>query len=58
LFKPATAADFAGALTRALDLFPDRGAWQAMQRRGMRQDFSWSRSALKYLRLYQGLVAK
>ncbi|HOE34436.1 MAG TPA: glycogen synthase [Anaerolineaceae bacterium] len=55
LFKPAAAEDFAGALTRALDLFKDRQAWQAMQKRGMRQDFSWSKSALEYLRLYQSL---
>ena len=58
LFKPATAAAFAGALARALALFPDQGAWQKMQQRGMRQDFSWSKSALAYLRLYQGLGFK
>ena len=58
LFKPATAKDFAGALTRALDLFKNSGSWQAMQKRGMRQDFSWSKSALEYLRLYQGLGVK
>ena len=55
LFKPATAKDFASALARALDLFQDQNAWQKMQLRGMRQDFSWSKSALAYLRLYQGL---
>ncbi|MEL7645009.1 MAG: glycogen synthase [Anaerolineaceae bacterium] len=58
LFKPATAKDFASALTRALDLFPNRDAWQKMQQRGMRQDFSWAKSALEYLRLYQGLGVK
>ena len=58
LFKPATAAAFAGALARALALFPDQSAWQKMQQRGMRQDFSWSKSALEYLRLYQGLGFK
>ena len=58
LFKPATAEAFAGALVRALDLYKDQDAWQALQIRGMRQDFSWSKSALAYLRLYQGLGLK
>jgi starch synthase len=43
----------AGALKRALATFADRRRWAGLQRRGMRQDFSWTRSAEAYRRLYQ-----
>ena len=40
---------------RALSLYHDQPAWQAIQRRGMATDFSWRRSAREYLALYQAL---
>lgn len=56
LFKPATASAFAGALGRALKAFEDPKRWGAIQARGMRQDFSWEKSARQYVRLYEELA--
>jgi glycogen synthase len=45
-------------LDRLLTLYtrtPDD--WQALVRRGMRQDFSWRRAADRYLDLYRSIVA-
>jgi len=44
------------ALKRADELYRDQRGWTAMVRRGMAQDFSWSRSAARYEALYQGLL--
>jgi starch synthase len=57
LFKPATGAALAGALERALEAYADKRRWKAIQERGMREDFSWEKSALEYVRLYRELVA-
>ena len=38
---------------RALILFRDRRAWQRLAVNGMRQDFSWARSADAYVALYR-----
>jgi starch synthase len=49
--------DFVAAIHRALARYDDKKAWRDMQVNGMRQDFSWAKSALKYFELYQRLVA-
>jgi starch synthase len=41
------------AVDRTLDLYRQPQRWLAMVRRGMRQDFSWDRSAQRYLELYR-----
>ncbi len=53
VFDAATADELAAAAQRALDAFTDREAWRALQQRGMRQDWSWSRAAGKYHDLYE-----
>ena len=53
VFGPPEPTAMAGALRRALAAFADRRRWAGLQRRGMRQDFSWTRSAEAYRRLYQ-----
>lgn len=52
VFERAVSADLQHACTRAEAAFRDRDAWRAMQLRGMRQDWSWSRAAGAYLALY------
>lgn len=43
-----------GTLNWALDVFSDRpDAWRRMQERGMRADFSWTKSADEYIELYE-----
>ena len=57
LFKPATPQALADAIQRALTAYTnDPRDWQAMQIRGMQQDFSWDRSALEYLKQYKILL--
>jgi starch synthase len=52
VFDAATASDLHDAAERALATFANRAAWRAIQERGMRQDWSWSRAAGKYIELY------
>jgi starch synthase len=47
---------FNDTLRRALQVYPDRARWQKLQKAGMAQDFSWSRSASQYLELYKKLI--
>jgi len=43
------------ALIRALTLFKDQKKWRTLQVNGMRQDFSWDRSAAEYVKIYERL---
>lgn len=56
LFEAATSTALTQALTRGLALYRKPQAWNALRRRGMRLDFSWKRSAMEYLRLYDELA--
>lgn len=58
LFAPANSAALMHGVNRGLELFRQRRVWQALRRRGMRQDFSWRRSAEEYQRLYDELLAQ
>lgn len=49
---------FLSAVYRALELFPDRENWEAIQRNGMAADFSWDRAAGEYLTLYKNKLAQ
>lgn len=53
VFRQPLASEFLGAARRAIELWHDRVAWQGVQRVAMAQDFSWSRSAQRYLELYR-----
>jgi starch synthase len=57
VFEQATSDDLRGAADRAVAAFADRGAWRAMQQRGMRQDWSWARAARAYASLYEHAIA-
>jgi len=56
LFKPASSDAFAETLLRALSVFPDHERWATIQKQGMMQDFSWEKSALQYMRVYEDLA--
>ena len=47
-----------GAIDRALGLYDDRQAWKALVQTGMKQDWSWKRSAQEYADLYTRAAAK
>ncbi len=55
-FLPYTAAAFLTTVEKALHLYrQDPNTWLALQRTGMRQDWSWNRSAAEYEKLYRKL---
>lgn len=53
VFDDARAEALTEALGRALETFKDRRRWAGLQRRGMKRDFSWDRSARRYRELYR-----
>ncbi len=56
LFQTAEAGALSMAIRSALQVFPDRKRWCGIQERGMKQDFSWERSALEYSKIYHNLL--
>ena len=48
-----TAPALLWALDQALTTYSRPDDWLALQRRGMRMDFSWERSAAQYVDLYR-----
>jgi starch synthase len=56
-FKEYDAHAMVAAIKRAVDAYRAKGAWEALTKRGMEQDFGWQASAAKYVELY-GLAAK
>jgi starch synthase len=55
-FAPSDPLALHGAITRSVRLYEHRTDWQAMQRAGMRADFSWTHSAARYAELFRSLV--
>ena len=58
LFDEATPEGLASAIDRALDVFHDQRRWRAIQRHGMKRDFSWGKSAGEFYNLYKSLVER
>jgi starch synthase len=56
VFEKAHHMSLMGAIRKSIKIFADRERWQAIQRAGMSQDFSWEASARAYLKLYLSLV--
>lgn len=56
-FKQYEAADMMKALRRALSLYADKNVWNTIALNGMKEDYSWARSARKYEEVYRALMA-
>ena len=56
LFDAPTASGLLRAVELAIARFDDKERWHALQRRGMAQDFGWSRPARAYRELYESLI--
>lgn len=52
-FNDYTADSMLDAINRALLKYRDKKVWKQIQLNGMKEDFSWDKSAKKYLQLYQ-----
>jgi len=58
LFTPPKSEALVKAIHRALVMYiEDPSGWRQIQLRGMQKDFSWSRSALEYLKKYKSLMS-
>ena len=55
-FHPVDAAGLDGALKRALRLYADPPALESLQKRGMKHDVSWHKSAARYAGIYKSLA--
>lgn len=56
VFVDTKVKSFNDTLKRAMALYPYHSRWAALQKAGMAQDFTWSRSAEKYVDLYKRLI--
>lgn len=55
-FASYSADELLHAMRRALQGYADPAGWQVLVRRAMECDFSWSKSASVYIKLYKGLI--
>jgi starch synthase len=57
VFEEASGEALLAAVNEALGVFANRPAWQQLVQNAMRQDFSWERSASRYVERYRQLLA-
>ena len=57
-FHKTTAKALWGAVDRALGCYREPDTWLQLVRTGMKQDFSWKRSAQLYIELYETVIAQ
>ena len=55
LFNNADVGGAEWAMRRSIEYYYDKENWRKLQLRGMKQDFSWEKQALQYLKLYKSL---
>ncbi|MGD2180454.1 glycogen synthase GlgA [Lusitaniella coriacea] len=48
--------DFYTCMVKASEGFRYKDRWQKLQQRGMRQDFSWEKSATEYVKMYREIL--
>ncbi len=58
LFHEPTPQALKATIDRALALWPDRKVWNQLIRTGMREDWSWKRSARLYVDLYEEVTRR
>ncbi|MEH3047219.1 glycogen synthase GlgA [Sphingomonas adhaesiva] len=56
-FNHVTRETLTTAIARTVALYRTPDRWTAIQRRGMRSDFSWAKSGQRYARLYRELLS-
>jgi starch synthase len=58
LFEKYSAAALITCLRRAFTVYRDKKKWTSLMQAGMKQDFSWERSAKEYVKLYRKALRK
>jgi starch synthase len=58
VFEKSTPEAMMSALRHAVLTFTDKKAWQRIMKNGMKQDYSWSQSARKYVQGYTKCMSK
>ena len=58
VFWHYSADDLAGAVSRAVNVYNDKSAWNSLVVNEMQRDFSWNRSAAQYTELYMEALAR
>jgi starch synthase len=48
--------DFYTAMVRTAEAFRFKDQWQTLQQRGMRENFSWDKSAIEYITMYREII--
>ncbi len=56
VFEDYTPEAMLEAIERAVALYPHRRAWTRVMKAGMKQDFSWAKTAREYVDLFAGLT--
>ena len=57
-FEEASAAGLMAAVRRALAAYGRKSVWSGIVREGMTRDFSWPRSAGRYIALYEAVAVQ
>lgn len=56
VLEPLSAKNLLTTIARALAVWHDHSSWATMQQTAMKQDFSWTKSAARYLEIYKKLT--
>lgn len=57
-FREPTVESFSKTLSKAIRVFRDQNDWTSLMQNAMACDFSWEKSAARYVRLYEKAVRK
>ncbi len=58
VFEKYSLSEFMKSVERAVSIYYQKNVWQRLQKNAMKKDFSWKKSAQKYLDLYKKLLKK
>jgi phenylalanyl-tRNA synthetase beta chain len=58
MFKKYDEKEMLSEIKRACKIFGDQKLWQKIQKAGMKEDFSWDRSAKSYIELYKKILSE
>lgn len=57
IFEDFNSRQFYKTIDRALDYFKDKEKWRNIVKVGMNEDFSWNKSAKKYIEIYEKAIS-